>query len=296
MKNLKITILLALLSVNLGCASVNPISVKDNVYTFSFADVTFSTSAEVGGRIISFKSGGKEILTTDSINKTYYGASFWVSPQSDYWPQDANVDKLPYIPQIKGKTLKLTSQIDNARICITKGFSVSEKDTAILINCSVRNISAQPLKLAPWDVARVYGGLSFFPVGEADEMNKSDVIGTYEENGIVWYPFPDERFEKGQKLFSTGKGGWMAHYYQGLLFVKCFPDIKPNEVPPIQGEVEIFVAPKGRYLELENHGKYVELKSQESLAYKQKWFLRTVGDKTKEELLSIIQQLEKETY
>ena len=85
--------------------------------------------------------------------------------------------------------------------------------------------------------------------------------------------------ERGQKLFSTAYGGWMAHYYRGLLFVKCFPDIRPDEVPPGQGEVEIFVAPKGRYLELENHGKYVELQPGESLMYRQKWFLKDVSDK-----------------
>lgn len=258
--------------------------------------MTFSTSAEVGGRIVSFKSNGEEILTTDSTHKTYYGGSFWVSPQSHYWPQDANVDKLPYTPEVKGKTLRLTSQTDNSRICISKEFSVSEKDTAILMNFSVKNISSQSMKLAPWDVARVYGGLSFFPVGEKDEMNKSDVVGAYEQNGLAWYPFLDQRFEKGQKLYSTGKGGWLAHYYRGLLFVKCFPDIRPSEVPPIQGEVEIFVAPRGQYLELENHGEYVELQPQESLTYNQKWFLRNVGDKTKDELLSIIQQLEKKIY
>ena len=63
------------------------------------------------------------------------------------------------------------------------------------------------------------------------------------------------------------------------MFVKCFPDIRPDEVPPGQGEVEIFVAPKGRYLELENHGKYVELQPGESLMYRQKWFLKDVSDK-----------------
>lgn len=96
---------------------------------------------------------------------------------------------------------------------------------------------------------------------------------------MVWVPCPDGTNERGQKLFSTAYGGWMAHYYRGLLFVKCFPDIRPDEAPPGQGEVEIFVAPKGRYLELENHGKYVELQPGESLMYRQKWFLKDVSDK-----------------
>ena len=73
-------------------------------------------------------------------------------------------------------------------------------------------------------------------------MNKSDVTGGYEDKGMVWVPCPDGTNERGQKLFSTAYGGWMAHYYRGLLFVKCFPDIRPDEAPPGQGEVEIFVS------------------------------------------------------
>jgi hypothetical protein len=132
-------------------------------------------------------------------------------------------------------------------------------------------------------------------VGEDIEINKSDVEGAYEKNGIMWYPFTNGLNEKGQKLFPTAHGGWLAHYYNHLLFVKCFPDIIPDEMPLGQGEAEIYVAPKGIYLELENHGKYTELLPRQSIQYKQKWFLLETESKAEQELLHVIGQLDKKT-
>lgn len=284
MRSPKILLYLFISCLCFGCKSSlhrkSPINKQNDVYVLSFVDLSFSVSAKKGGRIISFKCGDKELLTSDSVHSKYYGATFWLSPQSDYWPQYQCVDELPYKAEIDGQILRLVSSPDSiSGISVTKEFSLSEKDSSILVDYSVRNVSRQPKRFAPWDVVRVHGGLSFFPLGEADQMNKSDVTGGYEDKGMMWVPCPDGTNERGQKLYSTAYGGWMAHYYKGLLFVKCFPDIRPDEVPPGQGEVEIFVAPKGRYLELENHGKYTELQPGESLIYRQKWLLKDVSDK-----------------
>jgi hypothetical protein len=258
--------------------------------------MSFSVSSEKGGRIISFKRGNRELLATDIVHPLYYGSTLWLSPQSDYWPQYPNVDNLPYRAEIQNDLLRLISQSDSVSgIHIIKEFSLSEKDTSVLITYTIENISGQRKKLAPWDVTRVFGGLSFFPVGENIEINKSDVEGAYEKNGIMWYPFTNGLNEKGQKLFSTAHGGWLAHYYNHLLFVKCFPDIIPDEMPLGQGEAEIYVAPKGIYLELENHGKYTELLPRQSIQYKQKWFLLETESKAEQELLHVIGQLDKKT-
>ena len=58
----------------------------ENVYTLSLGDLSFSVSAETGGRIVSFRRGESELLTTDAVNPVYYGATFWLSPQANYWP------------------------------------------------------------------------------------------------------------------------------------------------------------------------------------------------------------------
>lgn len=282
-----------MLAVTDNCCSQN-ISCKDDIYTLSVGDMSFSVSSKTGGRIISFKKGGCELLTSDSIHPVYYGATLWLSPQSAFWPPYPTLDKLPYNISVADDKLCMVSRTDDG-IRVTKEFSISKKDTAIYIRYKVENISGQILKLALWDVARVFGGLSFFPVGEDnDEINRSDIPDSYIENGVLWFPFTQKENEKGQKLFSTASEGWIAHYYNNLLFVKCFPDIRVSEIPPEQGEAEIYVAPEGKYLELENHGCYTSLAPNESVEYNQKWFLISLDQgKSKQKLLQIVRQLNK---
>lgn len=277
--------ILIVLCVLAGCKPSKPggsrIEQSGDVYVLSFADISFGVSAAKGGRIISFKHKEKEVLIQDSVHSKYYGATLWLSPQSAYWPQHPGVDELPYSAEIDDRILRLVSSSDSiSGVCITKEFSISEEDSSVWINYYVRNVSGQPKRLAPWDVARVHRGLSFYPVGEEDQQNLSDVKGMYKKDGMIWISTTDSVGEKAQKLFSTARDGWMAHYNEGLLFVKRFPDVTPDDVPPGQGEVEIFIAPEGQYLELENHGRYTELQPGESLTYKQNWFLKIVPDST----------------
>ena len=202
MRSLKLLLYLFISCLCFGCKSSLPqksrINKQNDVYVLSFADLSFSVSAKKGGRIISFKCRDKELLTSDLVHSKYYGATFWLSPQSNYWPQYRCVDELPYKAEIDGQILRLVSSPDSlSGISIIKEFSVSERDSSILINYSVRNVSCQLKRFAPWDVVRVHGGLSFFPVGEADQMNKSDVTGAYEDKGIMWVPCPDGTNERG---------------------------------------------------------------------------------------------------
>lgn len=274
------------------------IRVRDSICTLSLGDLSLSVSVAKGGRIISFKRGNQELLTSSEIHPVYFGSTFWLSPQSEYWPPYPALDQNPYEIVVENEKARLSSRIDSvAGIRMVKEFSVSRSDTAILIDYLIENISGSSKQLAPWDVTRVPGGFSFFPVGENSEQNRSDVDGAYEEKGMMWFPFTRQSNEKGQKLFYTAREGWMAHQYQGLLFVKCFPDIQPEEMPPGQGEAEIYVAPKGLYVELENHGKYVTLQPGESVMYRQKWFLIPLPDNTnhRSSLLTIIKQLNKQT-
>lgn len=265
-----------------------------DVYTLTLADLSFSVSASIGGRIISFQRGGHEILSTSIVHSVYYGSTLWLSPQSDYWPQYPSIDKLPYKANILRNKLRLTSITDSINgIRVIKEFTFSLKDTAILINYIIKNISNKAKQLAPWDVTRVAGGLSFFPVGEVDAGNTSNVKNTSEKNGILWFAFVPDALAEKQKLYSTNRAGWIAHCYKNLLFVKCFPNIPPPDAPPGQGETEIFVAPSGSYIELENHGSYKTLLPKRSLKYSEKWFLFNSQDFLKKDKALLIQRIEK---
>ena len=130
------------------------IQTQDEVYVLSFANLSFIESAGKGGRIVSFKCEDRELLTSDSVHSKFYGATFWLSPQSEYWPQYQCVDELPFHAEIDKQILRLVSSPDSiSGVSVTKEFSISERDSSILIHYSVRNVSRQLKRLAPWVVA-----------------------------------------------------------------------------------------------------------------------------------------------
>ena len=71
----------------------------------------------------------------------------------------------------------------------------------------------------------------------------------------------------------TASEGWLAYTYKNVLFIKQFPDTKPEDYSPNQAEVEIYANDKRSYTELENHGPYTLLQPGKSLSYTVNWFL-----------------------
>lgn len=250
------------------------ISENAGVYTLTKGDLSFSVSASEGGRIVSFKRSGKEILLQKDVHPKYYGSTLWLSPQCDFWPQPTVLDSEPYQAEIDGKILRLTSRKDSVSgFHFTKEFSLS-KDTAVIINYSIENISDTVKYVAPWDVTRVKGGITFFRLKDLDLDNlKSDLNHVSIKNDTLWYTYSPDSIKRGQKLFATTRNGRLIHYYDKLLFIKKFPTVDKSELPKLQGEVEIFLAPNSLYVELENHGKYTKLEKGESLSYRQEWRL-----------------------
>ncbi|GHU69217.1 hypothetical protein FACS189413_07720 [Bacteroidia bacterium] len=234
-----------------------------------------SISAEKGGRIVSFQRGGEEILLPDDGKSNYYGAVLWISPQRDYWPPSPVLDKTPYHAEIKRNTLRLVSAGDSLiGVRFIKEFSISERDTAVQIRYIIENISDSARSVAAWEVSRVRGGVSFFPLKTKNLPDlESGLEHLSESDGILWYDYANDSTRRGQKLFAQTSEGWLAHQYRNLLFVKTFPRTKIEDLPVLQGEVEIFLSPDASYLELENHGAYTRLECGQSLVYDEKWFL-----------------------
>lgn len=277
MKYHAVLILFSLLFVCVTVTAMTKCEDKD-VYTLSVGDNTISISAQIGGRIVSYTCKGKELLLPSSVHDVNYGATLWPSPQSNWgWPPYAILDTDPYQASFDGEVLTLKSEPDPASgYLFEKRFSVSLADSAVNIEYSIRNISRQEKQVAAWDVCRTTGGLSFFPVGEDTKLPASSLKGISVEDGILWYNSNKELLPEAQKLFSTASEGWLAHFTNGLLFVKKFPDTKITELAPEQGEIEIFAQKEGLYIELENHGPYTILKPDENLTYREKWYLKEV--------------------
>ena len=271
------------------------VTFANGLYVFSFGENTFSVSAQTGGRIISYTCRGKELLIPSSVHSENYGATLWPSPQSNWgWPPYPVLDIEPYEAVLTGDTLTLVSRPDlKSGYHFRKKFYITPEDASINIIYSITNISESAKQVAAWDVCRTSGGVSFFPVDAASaSLPSSNLMGVTIEDGICWYSFHPELIPRSQKLFFAAKKGWLAHVYDGMLFIKTFPDIPVDALPPQQGEVEIYAHSNGLYIELENHGEYTLLQPGETLVYPQKWYLMKIKEaNSRDELLRTVRKV-----
>jgi hypothetical protein len=235
-----------------------------------------------GGRIVSYQFAEKEILTLASEHENF-GSTLWTAPQSDWgWPPFAVLDENEYQVEELGSTLKMTSMPDQkSGFQMTKTWKTDGKQT-ISIEYWIKNISDIPKSVGAWEVTRVpCGGLAFFPDGGEGAVPESDLKIDLRKEGINWVSIDKKPIEDHQKLFSTAKDGWLAYALNGLLFIKQFPDTKPENYSPQQGEVEIYVNKEKSYIELENHGAYQLLQPGQELTYQGKWVLIQIPENIK---------------
>ena len=243
-------------------------------FTLTVKNSSLTVDAAAGGRIVSLKFDGQEILGSSRIHPHFYGSSLWLSPENK-WKGMGPLDAAPYTVQQSGQTvLRVKSPDDSIRgFSFTKEIRVNEADTSFLIHYTIRNIAAVSQEVAPWEVTRVpTGGLAFFPGGDQPALTKSD-LPVRDNLGIVWYPY-DSVSKVHQKLFQHGAEGWTAYVKDGIVFIKVYPVISPGTAAPGEENVEMYANPEKTYIELENQGAYLTLPPNSSLQYEVKWMAR----------------------
>ena len=82
-----------------------------------------------------------------------------------------------------------------------------------------------------------------------------------------------------QNNLVASRVGWLGYIFKDVLFIKQFPDTKPDNYSPNQAKVEIYANDKRSYTELKNHGPYTLLQPCKSLSYTVNWFLVPVPKK-----------------
>jgi len=235
-------------------------------YSVTVGASYFEVDSALGGRITSFKTGGKELLADAATTglDDYWGSTFWPSPQALFKlpptePSIANIDRNPYTAKLAGGVLTLTSALNMAapKLVVTKKFSADVAKEAMVVEYTMTNGGSDPIAVAPWEVTRVAGGgLSFYPEGSAPVLHDQGVVmpPTTLAAGIRWFQH-DTSVAKATKFFADGNGGWLAHVTgpsKDLLLIKSFPDIQPDQSPAGESEIEIFAVPK--YVEVEQQG------------------------------------------
>ena len=253
---------------------------SDKIYELKAGNAIMKISSN-GGRILSFKHGNQEFITQPAEHENF-GSTLWTAPQSDWgWPPFDVLDNQEYDVEKYADSLKMTSKPDpKSGFQMIKTWKVVGKQH-IQIEYRIKNITDKDRSVGPWEVTRVpCGGLAFFPSGECGKVPASDLKPDLQKEGIHWISIDKNPASANRKLFASAKDGWLAYALNGVLFIKQFPDTKPENYAPQQGEVEIYVNKEKSYTELENHGGYQVLKPDESLRYQVNWYLVPIPEST----------------
>ena len=241
-------------------------------YILSCGHVEMEIDAAKGGKILSLKYDDREMLSQLRWPEAF-GSTFWTSPQKEWnWPPVKEFDKNPYTVTQDGGTLKMTSEVSERLKCrVGKAFTTDEKDGAIVVTYTITNEGSEPRKVAPWEITRVEneGGLIFFDA-PVDGIWPAGLMDFKTQYGLAWYQ-TDERNEN-RKVNADGKG-WLAYCSRGLLLVKRFDDLVPEQPAPDEAEVQVYVNRGKAHIELESQGAYQLLQPKETLSWTVRWYL-----------------------
>jgi para-nitrobenzyl esterase len=242
------------------------------LYSLQCGHVKMEINAAKGGKILSLKYDDREMLSQLRWPEAF-GSTFWTSPQKEWnWPPVKEFDKNPYTVTQDGGTLKMTSEVSEQLKCrVGKTFTTDEKDGAIVVTYTITNEGSEPRKVAPWEITRVEneGGVIFFDA-PVDGIWPAGLMDFKAQYGLAWYQ-TDERNEN-RKVNADGKG-WLAYCSRGLLLVKRFDDLTPEQPAPDEAEVQVYVNRGKAHIELESQGAYQLLQPKESLSWTVRWYL-----------------------
>ncbi len=242
------------------------------LYSLQCGHVKMEINAAKGGKILSLKYDDREMLSQLRWPEAF-GSTFWTSPQKEWnWPPVKEFDKNPYTVTQDGGTLKMTSEVSERLKCrVGKTFTTDEKDGAIVVTYTITNEGSEPRKVAPWEITRVEneGGVIFFDA-PVDGIWPAGLMDFKAQYGLAWYQ-TDERNEN-RKVNADGKG-WLGYCSRGLLLVKRFDDLTPEQPAPDEAEVQVYVNRGKAHIELESQGAYQLLQPKESLSWTVRWYL-----------------------
>ena len=262
-----------------------------NRLKLSIGNVTMKIDAENGGKIMSLKYGGQEVISQSRWPESF-GSTFWTSPQKEWnWPPVPEFDKQSYSVEQKDGQLIMTSQVNNKLgFRVRKAFSTDPEDGAVIVTYSLINESNETRQVAPWEITRVPNerSLIFFDA-PSDSIWPKGLMDFKDAHGIAWYQ-PDEANEN-RKVNADGKG-WLAYYNKnGLLLIKHFDDLDSSQPAPGEAEIQVYVNRGKSYIELESQGTYTTLKPQEQLNWTVRWYLLPFESSSSEELAKKVREI-----
>lgn len=250
-------------------------------YVISAPPHNLEVAADTGARITEFSLDGRNVFATPNDDAYSYGVTFWPSPQKPWgWPPPEEIDVGPYAGRQNGNVLELTSAPSpRVGLRVTKTIRVDPATGTVHIDYSMHNVKDVPVEVAPWENARVRGGgLTFFPID--GKPAKPSTLKLEERDGIAWLEHTPARFKKSGKVFADGKDGWLAHCDGELVAIFEFENVPRNAQAPEEGEIEIYVDSKGKFVEVEHQGRFSRIAPNQSTTWAVTWHLERVPEGT----------------
>ena len=258
---------------------------RSTAVTLRIDDATMTVDPARGGKILSLKYQEQEVLSQSRFPESF-GSTFWTSPQKEWnWPPVAEFDKQPYeVVQRADGRLTISSPVsERLGMSVGKDFAIDASNHAFVITYSIRNEGTEARSVAPWEITRVTntGGLIFF--APTDSIWPAGLMDFQLSDGAAWYQ--TDEAPRNRKVNADGSG-WLAYCADGLLLVKKFQDLQPEQPAPGEAEVQVYVNRGKTYIELESQGAYTLLQPGESLSWTVRWYLLPVDkDLSRSELL-----------
>ncbi len=233
-----------------------------------------------GARITGFFVGETNLLTGPEVDPANYGSTFWTSPQSDWqWPPPPEVDHQPYavLESEEDVLVCCGAPCSKLGVLVTKRFSLSKSKQAFRVEYEICNQTNDILKIAPWEISRVRGGLTVFAAGQPFEepapLPKPAVIT---EQQAQWFAYDRAAVEQDQKWYAHSDEGWLAHLSDGCALIKEFEAIPVQKQAPGESMIEVFASGTRDYIEVEQQGPYVKVGPWKNFAWAVTWKGRSV--------------------
>lgn len=290
---------LLLLCSLLACQNEEPDAEKaptpdqtEDYQILSAGPLKMAIDPNVGARIASFTYEGREILKTsrDEAN-LQWGSTVWTSPQSDWnWPPPLFDTAKFDVAKTAENRMHFYSPIDtttNLQIIKSVRLAIDEaRGPLATLRYQVYNRGTEPVKVAVWENTRVpFSGSTRFASGGELRLGVDSLgVEVSDVNGISLIDFTEGQPNK-QKIFydpppPTKKYLYSTYENEGLLLVKSWR--RPVGVAPEQSRLEIYLAPKQGFAELEVQGAYREIQPKEHVDLVVFWQLMPVDDLEKQ--------------
>jgi hypothetical protein len=249
-------------------------------FVFEFGAAALEVDAAFGARVTSLTFEGRELLTGPEVEPVNFGSTFWPSPQSVwFWPPPPEIDSGPYDANLEGSVLTLTGACNLALgLSVSKRLCVDDQRDAVQIEYGIQNSGSARTQVAAWEITRLHPrGVTFYAAASPPYPNIDlPLPATTQVGDVTFLEYDPAKVTGHEKLLADGSEGWLAHASDGVLLVKTFDDIVREQAAPGEGEIEIYLDGKTRYLEIEQQGAHTTLEPGQSLSWTVRWHLERI--------------------